>query len=239
MSSKMALQTSILSLVFSEQIMQIAKLSALVATVLWISHPVFSAERTPTAFVGSFIDIAELDCESNETIDAETGETLEVICMDALYSATYRVEKVLEGDLVTGQQVTFTVADHYGFPKFAEQRRALIFLGEHQGSYYHVKYQWAPAFQTSDGQFAQCGCVMGTDEDGDTPVGAEVQCRYLSFSPPVVLDLTHASNYVIEKIRAGKDYTMQHDRAECARGILVQDIYQRLRPDLMDELNAR
>lgn len=219
--------------------MHIAKLSVLVVTMLLISHPFFAAERTPTAFVGSFIDITELDCESGETIDTETGETLEVICMDALYSATYRVEKVLEGNLVTGEQVTFTVADHYGFPKFAEQRRAVIFLAEHEGSYYHIKYQWAPAFQTSDGQFAQCGCDLGTDEEDETPEGAGVECRSLSFSPPVVLDLRHASNYVIEKVRAGKDYRMQLGRAECARGILVQDIYQRLRPDLVEELNAR
>lgn len=219
--------------------MHIAMLFALVATMLWISHPVFSAERTPTAFVGSFVDITEIDCESDEAIDAETGETLEVICMDAIYSATYLVEKVLEGNLVTGQQVAFTVADHYGFPKLAEQRRALIFLAEHDGSYYHIKYQWAPAFQTSDGQFAQCGCDMGMDEEDDTPEAAGVECRSLSFSPPVVLDLTHASDYVIDKTRAGKDYRVQRDRAECARGIVVQDIYQRLRPDLMDELNAR
>ena len=78
----------------------------------------FGAEKTPTAFVGSFVKIANIKCESGDTTDAKTGEAVVVLCMDALFQATYRVEKVLEGKLVTDSEVTVTVADHYGFPKF-------------------------------------------------------------------------------------------------------------------------
>jgi hypothetical protein len=199
----------------------------------------FGAEKTPTAFVGSFVKIEKIACGSGDTTNAETGETVVVLCMDALFQATYRVERVLEGKLVTDSEVTFTVADHYGFPKFAEQKRALIFLDEHDGSYYHIKYQWVPAFRTNEGDFAQCGCDA---ESGDvdlqrTPVYSP-DCRSLSFSPAVTRDLTHSSQYVIDKLRAGLDYKIQGNHAECVRGILVEDVYKRLRPELVDGINA-
>jgi hypothetical protein len=200
----------------------------------------FSAERTPTAFVGSFVKISNIECESGDTTDAETGEAVVVLCMDALFQATYRVEKVLEGKLVTGAEVTFTVADHYGFPKFAEHKRALIFLDEHDGSYYHIKYQWAPAFRTNDGDFAQCGCDADPHYENleQTPESSS-DCRLLSFSPAVTRDLTHSSQYVIDRLRAGLDYKIQGNRAECIRGILVKDVYRRLRPELVEDINAR
>lgn len=201
----------------------------------------FGAEKTPTAFVGSFVEIENIKCESDDTTDAETGEAVVVLCMDALFQATYRVEKVLEGKLVTGSEVTFTVADHYGFPKFAEQKRALIFLEQHGGSYYHIKYQWVPAYRTSEGDFAQCGCDS-EDENQDfqeIPASSFADCRLLSFSPAVTQDLTHSSQYVIDKLRAGLDYKVQGNHAECVRGILVKDAYKRLRPELMEDINAR
>jgi hypothetical protein len=64
-------------------------------------------------------------------------------------------------------------------------------------------------------------------------------CRSLSFSPAVIQDLTHSSRYVIDKLQAGLDYKVQGNRAECMRGILVEDMYKRLRPELVEDLNAR
>lgn len=200
----------------------------------------FGAEKTPTAFVGSFVKITEIECDTSNTTDAETGEAVAVICLDALYQATYRVEKVLEGKLVTDSEVTFNVADHYGFPKFAERKHALIFLDEHDGNYYHIKYQWVPAFRTNDGDFAQCGCnVGGESEDLREVSESSPDCRLLSFSPAVTRDLTHSSQYVIDKLRARLDYKIRGNRAECVRGILVEDVYKRLRPELVENINAR
>ena len=195
----------------------------------------FGAEKTPTAFVGSFVKIASIKCESGDTTDAKTGEAVVVLCMDALFQATYRVEKVLEGKLVTDSEVTFTVADHYGFPKFAEQKRALIFLDEHDGRYHHIKYQWVPAYRTNEGDFAQCGCDAEATNDDRQEVPSD--CRLLSFSPAVTRDLTHSSQYVIDKLRAGLDYKIQGNHAECVRGVLVEDVYRRLRPELVEDIN--
>jgi hypothetical protein len=198
----------------------------------------FGAEKTPTAFVGSFVEIAKIECQSGNTTDATTGEAVMMICIDELFQATYRVEQVLEGKLVTGSKVTFTVADHYGFPKFAEQKRALIFLDEHEGRYYHVKYQWVAAYRTNDGEFAKCGCEEDAEEDLQETGASAADCRTLSFSPAVTRDLTHSSQYVIDQLRAGLDYKLQGNSAECIRGILVEDVYRRLRPGLMEDINA-
>jgi hypothetical protein len=201
------------------------------AVLLTFSGVAVGSEKTPTAFVGSFVKIVKVECKSGEATDASTGEAVILLCMDSVFRATYRVEQVLEGKLVTGTEVTFKVADHYGFPKFAEQKRALIFLGEHEGGYYHIKYQWEPAYRTNDGEFAQCGC----DEEEE---GEALDCRSLSFSPVVTEDLTHVSQYVIDKRRASLDYKVEGNKAVCMRGVLVSDVYKRRRPELVEDLNA-
>jgi hypothetical protein len=43
---------------------------------------------------------------------------------------------------------------------------------------------------------------------------------------------------VIDQLRAGLDYKLQGNSAECIRGILVEDVYRRLRPGLMEDINA-
>lgn len=208
-------------------------ISAVMAILIGVSGAALGAERAPTVFVGAFVKMEPVKCESGEFID-EAGQEMISICMDALFKATYRVEKVLEGKLVPGEEVVFSVADHYGFPKFAEQKRALLFLKEHEGRYYHVKYLWEHAFRTSDGDFAQCGCDV---EDSDGDMAASSDCRVLSFSPAVTQDLTHSSQHVIDEIRAAGNYRVQGNRAECVRGVMVEDLYKNLRPDLMSGIN--
>lgn len=214
------------------------RLIVAVAAAVTAAAPGFTAEQAPTAFVGSLVEIAKIDCRSDETIDATTGQVAIVICMDEMFRATYRVEQVLEGKLVAGANVTFSVADHFGFPKFAEQKRALIFLGELDGSYYHIKYKWGEAYRTTDGDFAQCGCDEEVAaEDLEEAPGSSSDCRVLSFSPAVTRDLTHASQYFIDNLRAGLDYKIQGNHAECMRGLLIEDVYKRRRPELMEYLN--
>jgi len=216
--------------------------SSLIATTVLAfgTSTTFGAQSTPTAFVGSLISIAEIECESGDTVDPATGDILTTICMDALYQATYRVEKVLEGKLIVGSEVTFSVADHYGFPKFAEQKRALLFLAEHQGRYFHIKYQWVPVYRTNEGDFAQCGCDTGDDsEESQSNRNVHSGCRALSFSPAVTQDLTHSSQYFIDKIRSEADYRIEGNHAVCARGVGVENVYRQLRPHLMEVINAR
>jgi hypothetical protein len=214
------------------------RLIVAVAAAVTAATPGFAAEQTPTAFVGSLVEIAKIDCESDETVDAKTGHVAIIVCMDEMFRATYRVEQVLEGKLVAGLNVTFSVADHFGFPRFAEQKRALIYLGEHEGSYYHIKYKWGEAYRTTDGDFARCGCDEEPDaQDLEEAPGSSSDCRVLSFSPAVTRDLTHASRYFIDNLRAALDYKIQGNHAECVRGLLVEDVYKRRRPDLMEYLN--
>jgi hypothetical protein len=78
-----------------------------------------AAEADRLAFVGTFLQIEQIPCDSGEFVDADTGEARLFICMDALFRARYRVEHVLEGDLHRGSEVDFQIADHSGFPPMA------------------------------------------------------------------------------------------------------------------------
>jgi hypothetical protein len=218
----------------------VARGIAIAAVGFLVAAGVDAAQVTPIAFVGRFVDIKEVGCDSGDTVDEITGEPVIVICMDSVYEVRYQIEKVLEGNLMAGAEVKFQAADHYGFPAFAEQRRALIYLQQYKDGYWHVKYQWNEAYATNDGDFARCGCgardYYDTDDD-DTVLAKD--CRSISFSPPVTRDLTHVSKYVIDSLRASLDYQVRGDRAYCVRGVLVEDLYRQERPDLIESLNAK
>lgn len=192
---------------------------------------------TPTAFVGTYVSDREIDCQGEDPIETEEGSQLIVMCMDSVWEMTYDVEKVLEGSLMAGSRVTFTAADHYGYPGFAEHKRALIYLGRSGDNYYHIKYAWNPAYRTVDGDFADCGCPKADETGVRKDPGDTAVCRNVAFSPPVKRDLSHLSKHAIDEMRASLDYQIKGEEALCVRGVYVEDVYREERPELLEQLN--
>lgn len=101
-----------------------------------------NAERDLIVFVGQRLSV--------------TPQTPEPEVLDEKFEARYRVLKVVFGSYDTSN-ITFTVYDHYGSPRFAKYDAALMFVSRYEGKLYHQKYQFFPVYPTKDGRWASPG----------------------------------------------------------------------------------
>jgi hypothetical protein len=205
--------------------------------------PAAASERSPIAFVGSVLDWRELPCESQ----AQASERMARACRESRFEASYRVEQVLEGEINRGSELRFVVADHYGTPRFAQFRSVVLFLYLDAGELRHLPYEWAPAYLTSTGRYADCGCsefaeggLTGHPQlQGRLDWPGESACRELIFVPRVAVDLSHASPQRIAEFHADPDYRVSSHWADCVRGLYVEDLYELRRPMLIERLLSR
>ncbi len=182
-------------------------------------------------FVGELMSIEKLPdpCAQKRN---ETGE-LDCITMDALYRARYRVEQPVAGNY-PGAEITFGIADHYGFPPYAYFRHALLFVGLHEEGPWLHKYQAIAMHRTADGQWASCGGVeYRRDNDPVSPV-----IRPLVFEA----DITPAGQTTDPgwvqlvsrwKESAEQDYVVEGGTIRCNRGVLLPDAYDIVRNGVM------
>jgi len=98
--------------------------------------------------------------ERNNTLFAFVGEKLNVhldsaACtdFDNAFAARYKVLQRIYG-YYSGDTISFMVYDHYGVPAFSAYNHVLLYLSEHDGKYYHEKYQYDVVNKTIDGQWA-------------------------------------------------------------------------------------
>ena len=85
-----------------------------------------------------------------------TPQPSEPDSMDEKFEARYRVLKIVFGRY-NDSEISFTVYDHYGSPRFAKYDTALMFVSRYEGKLYHEKYQFFPVYPTQDGRWASCG----------------------------------------------------------------------------------
>jgi hypothetical protein len=208
--------------------------------LLFVLLPAGASDRSPIAFVGSVLDWRELPCDN----PAQANERLAWACRESRFEAHYRVEQVLEGEISPGSELRFVVADHYGTPRFAQFRSVVLFLYDDGGELRHLPYEWAPAYPTSTGRYADCGCSEFA-EGGLTghPQRSAMQdeprdssCRELVFAPRVTVDLSHASPQRIAEFHSDPDYRVGSHWADCVRGRYVEDLYELRRPLLAERL---
>ena len=194
------------------------------------------------AFVGRKIEFVRFDPAEDDpetTDDLADGDTI-VIYMDAAFKARYEILELVHG-AYDDATVDFKAYDHYGVPPFSKQDHVMLYLREHDGSLFHVKYQSHAVYPTADGRYAACGNPYLYLEDDD-----EIDRRPLQeieFSPPVVFRL---SDYAIsdsdydglnEQERAQykaefaaefshDDFDISGDRAICQRGVYPQELFR-------------
>ena len=95
-------------------------------------------------FVGEKVELVEVIPPRGEIWD------------DAAFDAKYRVLESVYGEF-EGNIIEFRVFDHYGFPPFAKEPYALLFVSKHEGKLHHEKYQYHTVYKTIDGRWASCG----------------------------------------------------------------------------------
>lgn len=181
-------------------------------------------------FVGELISMEPManPCEEESK---RTG-TLSCIIMDELYRARYRVVQSVAGT-TANTEVTFQVADHYGFPAFANTPHALLFVAvTDDGNWLH-KYQGVPMHRTQDGQWAACGEVdyRGVDE------ALSHRAKPLTFAEPIARrDAVprEAWKRMLPWWKERADtYRIKDGQVRCLKGIPVQEAYEIVRQGVM------
>lgn len=90
-------------------------------------------------FIGEKIEVKELRDEED--------------IMDAKFLARYKILEKICGNY-PNSTIEFTVYDHYGRPAFENYKIVMLYVSEHDGKYYHEKYQFDPLYKTKDGRWA-------------------------------------------------------------------------------------
>jgi hypothetical protein len=189
-------------------------------------------ERTveTLVFVGELISMEPMPdpCEEERK---RTG-TLGCIFMDDLYRARYRVVRPVAGTTAK-TEVTFQVADHYGFPAFANTPHALLFVDvTDDGNWLH-KYQGVPMHLTTDGQWAACGEVdyRGVDE------ALSHRAKPMTFAQPIARRDAVPREAWDRMLpwwkKHGDTYRITGGEVRCLRGIPVQEAYEIVRQGVM------
>lgn len=182
-------------------------------------------------FVGELISIEELPdpCEQKQK---ETG-VLSCINMDALYRARYRVVLPVAGTY-SDTEITFGIADHYGFPPFAYTRNALLFVGLYEDGPWLHKYQAIAVHRTSGGQWASCGEVEYREKNDPAPSLLRSLDYETGIEPAGNANDPGWIKLVSRWKEYGRqDYEMKNGRILCKRGILLPDAYEIVRNGVM------
>lgn len=181
-----------------------------------------SAEEPPAdvvALVGRLVSIKELPnpCAGDGTPTC--------VSLDELYEAKYQVVDVLSG-VAGGPEISFRIADHYGFPRFAHYRNALLFVARESDGNYLEKYQGYAVHRTTNGSWATCGDAYSADE---RPHGL----RTIAFAEDLGIAGDFSEEGIKERFPDTKYLDVSNGRIRCRLGIPVTDLYERVRTGVL------
>ena len=192
--------------------------------------PDSGAVARTVVFVGERLSIGPMPDPCDEAF-RKTG-LLECISMDSLYRTTFRVVLPVVGEAM-GEEMTFSVADHYGFPYFARFDHALLFVevGE-DGAWLH-KYQAVPMHRTGDGRWAACGDMRYRSDVNPLIALA----RPMTLARPI-LTLRDLDPDVRDRLSsrwkdAPDTYRVSRGQVHCLKGVLVEEVYGIVREGVM------
>jgi hypothetical protein len=161
---------------------------------------------------------------------AEEGvRELEPVCLqfDALYEARYEVVDGLVGSRFP-RELSFRVADHYGFPAFAEYRYALLYVQVGSEGAWLEKYQGYPVHRTVGGSWAACGNPFPTPDDTEPAA-----LRSIDFVDDLGV-VGEFSTAGLERRFIDERYlTIADSRIRCRMGVAIEDLYEAVRTGVM------
>jgi hypothetical protein len=180
-------------------------------------------------FVGEVVSIKEVhsECPAEPSPQKAPPDTL-CIQFDAGYEARYRVLDVLAGRLLPSEEVTFDIADHYGFPAFADFQHALLFVDDEPQGRWLEKYQGYAVHRTVDGSWASCGDPYD-ERFGDAPRNL----KKISFANElgIVGEFTDAA--IGKRFFDMKYLSISNGRIRCHTGVALSDLYEMVRTGVL------
>lgn len=195
-----------------------------------VAEPADERAVETLVFVGELISMEPMANPCDEE-NKRTG-TLSCIIMDELYRARYRVVQPVAGT-TANKEVTLQVADHYGFPAFANTPHALLFVAvTDDGNWLH-KYQGIPMHRTTDGQWAACGEVDYRNVDN----ALSHRAKPLTFAEPIARR-DAVSREAWKRMQSWwkerpDTYRIKDGQVRCLKGIPVQEAYEIVRQGVM------
>lgn len=208
----------------------ICVLSVFGAAMPAVAEPADERTAETLVFVGELISMEPMPdpCEEERKRTGTPG----CIFMDDLYRARYRVVQPVAGT-TANTEVTFQVADHYGFPAFANTPHALLFVAvTGDGNWLH-KYQGVPMHRTTDGQWAACGEVDYRNVDN----ALSHRAKQLTFAEPIARrDAVprEAWKRMLPWWKERADtYRIKDGQVRCLKGIPLQEAYEIVRQGVM------
>lgn len=205
-----------------EALLSMNKLKAIIlaSLVSLLSLPAVANEMF--AFVGEYVDVREWPYSE------EYLNTCNCIAMDMRFKATYKVKQVLYGKY-DKDEITFVVHDHYGFPAFAKQKTALLYIIKNNETNVHLKYAWNDAFPIKGGGYADC--IDASFYDGNH----EDKVKTYSYHPPIYVDLSHSSEHVVNEYKNDPLYEVEGNMATCVKGISIENIFNIEWPQIIND----
>lgn len=188
----------------------------------------YAAEPQPqvVAMVGRLVSIKELPNPCERVKDsADSSSTC--IFLDGLYEAKYEVLQVLSGE-ADGPEITFRIADHYGFPRFAHYRNALLFIDLDPEGNYLEKYQGYPVHRTTTGSWASCGDPY--NEFANEPARG---LQTIEFADDLGVVGDFSEEGVKERFPDTRYLDLSNGRIRCRRGLPIADLYEKVRTGVM------
>jgi len=166
------------------------------------------------AIIATFESIVEIPdpCQGVHDGFNENGDKTVCISMDELYKATYTVREVVSGNVALRSSISFTIADHYGFPDFARYKTALLFIQLNEGDHYLEKYQGFQIHETALAQWATCGYPRGAEKD-------DGELESVTFDSQVSFGgIGEFNQYVISKEFQSPVFEIRDGIVRCVRG---------------------
>ena len=205
-------------------------LLALIASVLALpSVALAEPEQDVVAFVGRLISIEEVPAKCPEPEETGEASALQPICsMDSLFEARYEVLNVLSGSVST-RELSFKIADHYGFPSFADFQNALLFVNVGQNENWLEKYQGYPVHRTTSDNWASCGNPYD-ERVGDPPR----HLQPLSFESDLGVVGEFSEHGITKRFFDTSYLSVSRGRIKCHTGVLASDLYELVRTGVMD-----
>ena len=179
-------------------------IKALIVTLLCLKS-VFGQRRADSlfVFVGEKIKVNKFEPK------VAGGQIL----FDEAFKAEYRVVQRVYGNYQK-DTIDFNAYDHMGTPAFSKFDNVLLFVSNHNGKWYHEKYQYFDVYRTKEGKWASCGDPYKFDDYHRKSLKA----LRLNFTEPVSFDVGSLDVKQIKKLYPEPYFIIKNSRAFCLMG---------------------
>ena len=174
-------------------------------------------KETVSVVIGRFLSIGELPdpCETEEQ-----DPKFVCITMDSLYQAEYQVIATLSGTPPKSERIKFRIADHYGFPDFANYKNAMLVIRDIEEEPYLEKYMGFAIQPLAGGGWGSCG--------NNYDDGAEQLMEPLEFKNDFGI-VGESSEAALQHMYYAPFFAINGNSIKCVRGLTLQSLYEFIR----------